>query len=114
MRSAASLPWALLERLERIDDGKLPIAEVARRLCAEAESLGLTRPGYERIRQLVHELRLERRQSGPGRAQVALEMTLGLHSRDRFYREYGNAVERAEMKRARRAKWRRAGKKRRK
>ena len=35
----------------------VPIAEVNRRLGAEAERLGLARPSYQRVRVLVHQLR---------------------------------------------------------
>ena len=34
-----------------------PIAETYRRVGAEAERLGLTRPSYQRIRELVHQAR---------------------------------------------------------
>jgi hypothetical protein len=57
LRSAARLTPKLLDAIVRIDDGRLPIAEVARRVAAEAEDSGQTRPSYERIRQVVHELR---------------------------------------------------------
>jgi hypothetical protein len=51
---------ALIEAIIRLDDRRLPIAEVYRRVAAEAESLGLTRPSYQRIRELVHEVRNRR------------------------------------------------------
>jgi hypothetical protein len=57
MRSAARLTPSLLDAVVRIDDGSLPIAEVARRVAAQAENSGQIRPSYERIRQVVHELR---------------------------------------------------------
>jgi hypothetical protein len=34
----------LLDAIVRIDDGKPPLAEIARRVGAEADRLGLTRP----------------------------------------------------------------------
>jgi hypothetical protein len=52
----------LLAALNRLDDRRLPIAEVNRRLGAEAERLRLPRPSYQRIRVLVHQLRRIRRQ----------------------------------------------------
>ncbi|HET8605986.1 MAG TPA: hypothetical protein VFL66_03045 [Gaiellaceae bacterium] len=47
----------LLVALERLDDPSVPIAETARRLGREADRLGLTRPSYDRVRELVHERR---------------------------------------------------------
>jgi hypothetical protein len=52
----------LLRALDRLDDRWLPIAEVNRRLGAEAERLGLPRPSYQRVRVLLHQLRRMRRQ----------------------------------------------------
>jgi hypothetical protein len=51
----------------------LPIAEVCRRVGAEADRLGLTRPSYERIRVLVHETRRVRR-LGPSTASVLFDV----------------------------------------
>ena len=62
--SAARVDRRLLERLARLDDASLPIAEINRRLGAAAEELGLMRPSYARVRVLV-----ARTASGP--AQVA-------------------------------------------
>ena len=58
---AARLTPQLVRALARLDDGSLSIAELARRVARLAESKGLTRPSYERIRQLVHLLRQARR-----------------------------------------------------
>ena len=58
---AARLTPQLVRALARLDDGSLPIAELARRVARLAEARGLTRPSYERIRQLVHQLRRMRR-----------------------------------------------------
>jgi hypothetical protein len=44
----------LLRAIVRLDDRSVPIAEVNRRVGREAEQLGLMRPSYERVRQLVH------------------------------------------------------------
>ena len=55
--SAPRLSPRLLDAIVRIDDRKLPIAEIRRRLGAEADRLGLPRPSYERVRELVHESR---------------------------------------------------------
>jgi hypothetical protein len=58
--SAPRLSPRLLAALERIDDGRLPIAELRRRVGTEAERLGLARPSYERVRILAHETRARR------------------------------------------------------
>jgi hypothetical protein len=62
----------LLRILDRIDDPRLPFAELNRRLGAEAERLGLTRPSYQRVRELLHRLRRLRRQ--PTTSRVLLEI----------------------------------------
>src|SRR6266568_3916681 len=62
----------LLRALDRLDDPAVPIAEVNRRLGAEAEQLRLPRPSYERVRTLVHLLRRWRRR--PTTARVLLEV----------------------------------------
>jgi hypothetical protein len=63
----------LLDALVRIDDGRQPIAEICRRVGAEADRLGLTRPSYERLRELVHESRRLRRR-GPSTASVVVDV----------------------------------------
>jgi hypothetical protein len=60
--------------LDRLDDRRIPIAEVNRRLGAEAERLGLPRPSYQRVRVLIHQLRWFRR--GPTTARVLWEVAL--------------------------------------
>lgn len=55
--SAPRIAQTLLEAIPRLDDGARPIAEVCRQVGAVADSRGLTRPSYERIRVLVHLLR---------------------------------------------------------
>jgi len=72
--SAARIPDRLLDAIERIDDGKLPLAEISRRVGAEADRLGLTRPSYQRVRVLVHESRRLRR--GPTTASVLLDVAM--------------------------------------
>ena len=71
--SAARIPDRLLDAIDRIDDGKLPLAEIARRLGAEADRLGLTRPSYERVRQLIHEARAQRADRGAA-LRIVLEV----------------------------------------
>jgi hypothetical protein len=64
----------LLAAVDRLDDRRVPIAEVARRVCREAERLDLPRPSYQQLRILVHESR--RLHSGPTTAQVLAEVWL--------------------------------------
>lgn len=47
----------LIEAIVHFDDPSRPIAETYRRVGAEAERLRLTRPSYQRIRELVHQVR---------------------------------------------------------
>jgi hypothetical protein len=71
--SAARIPDRLLAAIERLDDRAVPLAEIARRVGAEADRLGLTRPSYERIRQLLHESRALRAERGPSALRIFLE-----------------------------------------
>jgi hypothetical protein len=64
----------LVAAVERFDDPTVPIAETARRVCAEAERLGQPRPSYEQLRVLVHASRRPRRQVSAVR--VLLEVWL--------------------------------------
>jgi hypothetical protein len=56
----------LVEELLRADDGKVPIAEICRRVGARADERGLTRPSYECVRTLVHLSRELRSTAEPG------------------------------------------------
>ena len=47
----------LLDLVARLDDPREPLAEIARRVGAETERRGLTRPSYETVRTLIHDLR---------------------------------------------------------
>jgi hypothetical protein len=71
---APRIPPRLLQALDRLDDRRVPIAEVNRRLGAEAERLGLRRPSYQRVRELVHRLRWLRKR--PTTASVLWEVAL--------------------------------------
>ena len=62
----------LLRALDRLDDPRFAIAEINRRLGAEAERLGLPRPSYQRVRELLHRLRSLRRQ--PTTSRVLMEI----------------------------------------
>ena len=54
---APRISGRLIEAIVRFDDPSRPIAEIYRRVGAEAERLRLTRPSYQRIRELVHQVR---------------------------------------------------------
>jgi hypothetical protein len=54
---APRISGRLIEAIVRLDDPGRPIAETYRRVGAEAERLRLTRPSYQRIRELVHQVR---------------------------------------------------------
>jgi hypothetical protein len=62
MQFAPRLDPRLVEAVAHLDDPRASIAETLRRVGALAESLGLPRPSYERVRQLVHDHRRERRE----------------------------------------------------
>ena len=71
----------LVAALVRLDDPRVSIAEVNRRLGEEAVRLGCRRPSYERVRVLVQELRrLRRRRARPGTSWV-FELVFGLRPR---------------------------------
>jgi hypothetical protein len=54
---APRISGKLLEAIVRLDDRGRPIAETYRLVGLEADLLGLTRPSYQRVRVLVHEVR---------------------------------------------------------
>ena len=72
--SAARISDRLYKRLVELDDPGVPIAETYRRVAAEAERLGLTRPSYERIRVLVHQERRWKRNRGPSTTSVLIDV----------------------------------------
>ena len=74
VRSGPRIDSRLVAAIARLDDGAIPIAEVCRRIGSEAESAGLTRPSYERVRELVHLSRAVREQRlGPSALQLIWE-----------------------------------------
>ena len=79
---APRIPRSLLEAIARLDNGRIPIAEINRRVGRAAEKRGLTRPSYERVRELVHLERTLRRQRrrGPSTVQLMLEASAGFRS----------------------------------
>ena len=78
--AAPRIPPRLLDAVAAHDDGSRPIAEIIRRVGDEADRLGITRPSYERIRQLVHENRA--RPCGPSDLRLGLEATALLRSKE--------------------------------
>ena len=76
--SAARISHRLYKRPVELDNPGVPIAETYRRVAAEAERLGLTRPSYERIRVLVHQERRWKRSRGPSTASVLVDVTFRL------------------------------------
>jgi hypothetical protein len=79
---APRISTRLLEAIVELDDRKVPIAEVSRRVGARAERLGLPRPSYQRVRELVHESRRIRR--GPTTAAVLLDVMFRARSPTAF------------------------------
>jgi hypothetical protein len=77
---APRISHLLIHAIVRFDDESRPIAETYRRVGAEAERLGLTRPSYQRIRELVHESRRIRRR--PTTADLIRLVTAPLRSAD--------------------------------
>jgi hypothetical protein len=51
----------VLESIVRLDDRRLSIAEVNRRVGRDAQRLGYAKPSYQRVRELVHAAREARR-----------------------------------------------------
>jgi hypothetical protein len=62
----------VLEAVVKRDDPRVPIAETYRRVAADAERLGYTRPSYEQIRVLVH--RARRIRKGPTTTDILLDI----------------------------------------
>ncbi len=54
MQIAPRYSQRLLDVIEHMGMERVPIAEINRRVGAEAERLGCARPSYERVRELVH------------------------------------------------------------
>lgn len=80
---APRIPQKLLEAIVRLDDPSLPIAEISRRVGREAWRLGLPRPSYQRVRELVHQSRRLRRRR-PSTARVLWEINIGARPPEHF------------------------------
>jgi hypothetical protein len=61
VRFASHFSPRLLDEVDRLSEQSVPIAEINRRVGAKAQRLGVTKPSYERVRELVHEARDLRR-----------------------------------------------------
>ena len=75
---------ALVEVLVSLDDRRLPIAEINRRLGDEAERLGLRRPSYQRVRELVHEIRRLQRDGEPTTRSVLIDIMFRVRPPEAF------------------------------
>jgi hypothetical protein len=73
MPSAAKISPALLDEIERHAAAGKPSAEIWRRVAASAESRGLLRPSYERVRTLASAAR-RRQRLQPSTAEIALDV----------------------------------------
>jgi hypothetical protein len=89
VRFASRLPPPLFEYIEHLARRPFSIAEVNRLVGAEAERVGITRPSYERVRELVHEARwLEQEYPTVGR------VVLDVASRTRSHAAYAELAAR--------------------
>jgi hypothetical protein len=79
---APRISHRLLEALVKLDDPAVPIAETNRRLGAEAARLGLPRPSYQRVRELIHQHRRINR--GPSTLRVLAEVALRARAPEEF------------------------------
>jgi len=84
---APRLDRRLLEAIVRLDDPSTPIAELHRSLREPAARLGVPRPSYECVRQLVHDARRERERKRTNRETLI---------RVALYRAGPGALERLE------------------
>jgi hypothetical protein len=75
--SAPRYPDALVDAIAELDDERLPIAEVSRRLGALAMELGVVRPSYVHLRRLVHASRERRRAIDELRDAVLADLAAG-------------------------------------
>ena len=72
--AAPRIDSRLVAALGRLDDDRIPIAEVNRRVGEVALRFGLTKPSYEQVRTLVHRRRA--RSGGPTTGEVLLDIML--------------------------------------
>ena len=80
---APRIPQKLLEAIVRLDDPQLPFAEISRRVGRKAWELGLAKPSYQRVRELIHHARRLRRRR-PSTASVLLDIYFGVRPPEHF------------------------------
>jgi hypothetical protein len=100
--SKAQVTADLVAELLRLDDGKLPIAELNRRLGAAAEALGLQRPSYECVRVLVHEQRAQAWPPVPSTSEVLVDIAFRLKPATAIVDHLEELERREKLDRARR------------
>ncbi len=83
--AAPRIDSRLIAAMERFDQPGLAMADVHRRVGALAEEIGLTRPSYEQVRVLLHDLRTERR-SRAGAGGLLLDITLSTRTKPAILR----------------------------
>ena len=71
MKFGPRFPRQVVEEIERLAASRLSSAEICRRVGEKAERLGAPRPSYERVRELVREIR--QRPRGPSTIDVFLD-----------------------------------------
>jgi hypothetical protein len=76
--SAPRTPWPIVASITRLDTRDVSIAEVWRRACDLAETIGTHRPSYEQIRRLVH--RERRIHNLPGSSDVVTDVLFRVQS----------------------------------
>jgi hypothetical protein len=79
---APRLSLRLINEIERLSKGRVPIAEINRSVGETAGSMGLPRPSYERVRSLVHEARRLRRTGPPSVSTVAIDVAFRVRPQD--------------------------------
>jgi len=87
---APRMPARLLDVIERLSRRSERIAEINRRVGAEAERMGLPRPSYQQVRVLVHEAR-RLRASGPSRVDVVVDVIQRPRRSDELVRQLFDA-----------------------
>jgi hypothetical protein len=77
--AAPRIDARLIAALKRLDQPDLAIADLHRRVGALAQEIGLTRPSYQQVRVILHELRSNRR--NPGAGDLLLDLTLNTQTK---------------------------------
>ena len=77
VQSAPRYDRRLLRAIRRLDDESVPIAEVCRRVGAQAEKLGVPRPSYVHVRRIV----LSERERAAELREIRNEALAGLVTR---------------------------------